>query len=78
MLNLFKTQLDYNTKKLNNIIGKNENKNNNTVFLAKFKNLFKFMSIKSIKKPNFLISNIKEALNLFKINIYLNSNLLIF
>ena len=52
---------------------RNRNRSSNTIFLSKFKisakNLFKFRSIRAIKKLNFLTLNIKKVFNFLKQNL---------
>ena len=64
LLFLFKNYLDRTINKTNNVIIRVENKSDTTIFLTKSRNLFKFKSIKAIKKPNFLTFNTEKTFNL--------------
>lgn len=75
---LSKSWLSKTAYKINNKIIKNENRNNNAIFLLIYKNLitqknlarfnyfFKFTSIKVMKKPIFITFNIEKTLNFLK------------
>ena len=54
------------SNEVNNKIVKNENGNDSTVFLTKFKILSKSRSIKAIKKLIFLIINTKNVFSLLR------------
>ena len=60
------------SNKLNSKVVKVKKRNNNTIFLSKFKDLVKFKILckfkitKAIKKPNFLTSNTRKIFNFLK------------